>query len=322
MEEENRGSKIKGILTVLLMLVAIGLLMIYWFFPYSNFEDAKIQNTINTNNFTDNSNFTMNESNSLLQFYPNLRYRDKEISYIIDSSCSLEKKDEMLRAMKIIENRSVIDFYSLSENQKGQEEIHIACEDKNVEKGGLFVAGEGGPVKIAKSGKYNVINKGSILLIRESSCAEPLIALHELLHALGFDHSENQKNIMYRVSKCYQEMGDEIPDEINELYATPSRPDLTFESVSAKTHNRYLDFNISVRNRGLASSDSESKINVLINNKSIKEIELDSLEPGEGTKYMSKNTLIKQLNINELKFSIESPVEELNTTNNEITITP
>lgn len=107
---------IKGFLTLMIMIIAIGLLIVYWFFPYNNFEDAKIQNTIDTYNFTENSNFTMNETNGNLQFYPNLRYKEKEISYRIDSSCGLEKKDEMLRAMKIIENRTILDFYSINSN--------------------------------------------------------------------------------------------------------------------------------------------------------------------------------------------------------------
>lgn len=317
--QEKTRSKIKTILTVLLMLVAIGLLIIYWFFPYSNFENARVQNTIQTTNFSKDSNFTINNSNNLLQFYPNLRYEDKKISYRINSSCNLEKKNEMLRAMKIIENRTIVDFYSLNNLQRGQEEIYISCQDKNIEKGELFIAGEGGPVKIVRSGKYNVINKGSVLLIRESNCAGPKIALHELLHALGFAHSENPKNIMYKVSKCYQEMGDEIPRKINELYATPSLPDLAFEKVSYYIHGRYLDFNVSVRNIGLTSPEKNSNIALYVDDKKIKEMNLDSLEPGQGTKYMSKNTLMKQLKINKIEFEIETE-KELNKSNNELVL--
>jgi len=309
---------IKGFLTLMLMIVAVGLLIVYWFFPFSNFEDARVQNTIHTNNFTRDSNFSSNRTETL-QFYPNLRYKDEEISYRIGTQCTIAKKDEMLRAMDIIENRTVIDFYSVGTNRMGEEEIHISCEDKNIEKGGLFVAGEAGPVKIVKSGKYSVINKASVLLIRESNCAGPNIALHELLHALGFDHSENPKNIMYRVSKCYQELGDDIPKTINELYSVESLPDLTFESVSSSTHGRYLDFNVTLRNIGLADSDKESRMIVYVNNESIKEIALESLEPGEGTKYISQNTLIKQLKIEEVKFYIDAG-NELNKSNNEVTL--
>ena len=61
---------------------------------------------------------------------------------------------------------------------------------------GKFIAGEGGPTNITVSGKYNVITHGSILLIRESRCSIPTIAIHELLHVLGFKHSNNLRFII------------------------------------------------------------------------------------------------------------------------------
>jgi len=311
----------KKTLAFLFMVVAIGLLVIYWFFPFSNFEDAKVQNTIQTNNFTGNPNFSYTNESKSLQFYPNLRYKHEDVHYYINSSCPLEKKDEMLRAMNILENKTVLNFYNSEDPEykkyNPNTEILISCQNKNIERAGVFVAGEGGPVEIVKSGMFNVIKRGEVLLIRETRCAGPNIALHELLHALGFDHSDNPKNIMFGTMKCYQEMGNEIPKEIDRIYSYESLPDLTFEEVSSSTHGRYLDFNVSVRNIGLESSKN-STIKVYANNKSVKEISLGSLEPGEGTKYMSKNLLIKQLKLEELKFEIDSPGQELNKTNNEI----
>ena len=88
----------------LFTLIVVFLLGVYWFLPFGEtFEFEFIQK---------NSNFTLSSNvNSSLdfQFYQNMRYPNKEISYRIDN-CPLQKKDDMERAFDILENETILSF--------------------------------------------------------------------------------------------------------------------------------------------------------------------------------------------------------------------
>ncbi|MFC1682554.1 matrixin family metalloprotease, partial [Nanoarchaeota archaeon] len=199
-----------------------------------------------------NNNFSLGGSEQeSMQFYHNMRYSDSRISYRIDG-CSLQKEDDMEGAFEILAGSTLLDFYSVDFD----EEIYISCDDKNRFEGGLFIAGEGGPTNITRAGEFNVILNGKILLVRKSECSKPNIALHELLHSLGFDHSSNKNNIMFNISNCGQVIGQDLLDLINELYVIPSQPDLTFEDVSASIKGKYLDVDVGIRNYGLRDSEN------------------------------------------------------------------
>ena len=228
-------------------VIVINLLLFYWLFPLDTIEFSLKPGERNYN-------FTIN-STGAMQFYENMRYSSSNISYSIKDACTLKKKEDMQRAFDIVANLSVLNFYPVGSN----EEISVTCKDEIEVNERFFVAGEGGPVNITSAGNFNVILKGSVLLLKESECPNPNIAIHELFHALGFDHSLNKNNIMYNVSKCSQEIGDDIMDSINKIYSYPSQPDLSLENATALMHGRYLDTNISIRNTGLADS-GESKI--------------------------------------------------------------
>ena len=154
-------------------------------------------------------------------------------------------------------------------------------------------------------------------LIREPNCPNPNVGIHELLHALGFEHSENPNNIMYPTTKCSQTIGEDIPELINLLYSYPSLPDVAFENVSATMNSRYLDLNIVIRNQGLADS-SEGTIEVYADEDLVKEIEFESLEIGHGRKILINNIFILQKDIDELRFFINADFEELEKDNNEV----
>ena len=294
---------LKTFLSLIFILFAILLLIFYWFVPFETIEFG-----VTSGNY----NFSLNTSETNMQFYQNMRYPNSKISYRI-YDCPLQKKDDMKRAFEMISNKTILDFYSINSN----EEISVTCDSTNKIEEGLFIAGEGGPTNITKGEIFNVILHGKILLIRESKCERPNIALHELLHALGFNHSDNSNNIMYPVSKCKQTIGEDILKLINELYSVQSYPDISFENVSAVMHGRYLDTNISVRNNGLKDSE-KTKIEIYADGKPVKEIELDILRIGYGRMIILSNIWIKKTNVEKLEFFINSSFSELEKNNNKI----
>jgi hypothetical protein len=278
-------------------------LFAYWFLPISSSEFIS--------QFRPSTEIIQEAKVGDLQFYNNMRFGESKISYNI-GSCPIAKRDEMIRAFELLENQTVLRFYPVAAN----EEISVICDSKRKVEGGLFIAGEGGPTNITKSGEFNVISRGSIFLFKESACENPNVALHELLHVLGFNHTSNTNDIMYPISKCNQILMDYEIELIDNLYFIPSYPDVSFEGVSASMRGKYLDLNISVRNNGLSES-SKSVIEIYAEGSLVKEIDLDALEVGHGRVITLKNVWIGQFNTEELRIYIRSNFDELSKENNE-----
>ncbi|HIG94695.1 MAG: hypothetical protein QT05_C0024G0003 [archaeon GW2011_AR13] len=294
-------SKILGFLFIIFTAT---ILIISYFSP---FQEIQFRQKVNHNNFSLNSSILVP-----MQFYENMRFPSNKISYRING-CPLNKKNNMEDAFEIIQNQTILEFYPVKSN----EELSITCEEKNRLSEGLFIAGEGGPTNITQTENFNVILNGQILLIRESTCHYPNIALHELLHALGFDHSQNQNNIMYNITNCDQTIGEDIITLINELYSYPQYTDLAIENVSAYMHGRYLDTTINVRNNGLKESENTT-ILIYANNKIVNEIPIGTLDIGYGLSISMNNTWISVINVKTLDFLINSNSEELQKNNNRI----
>jgi len=289
-------------LKILIFLFTAGLLVSYWFLPLTPLEFGAKYN---------NSNFNPSNESSGMQFYNNMRFPDRRVSYRIER-CPLQKVNEMEQAFEILENLTPLEFYPVEQG----EQIKVMCNSSNKVEGGLFIAGEGGPTNITKSGKFNAILSGKILLIRESKCARPNVALHELLHVLGFNHSTNPRNVMYPIVRCDQTIGKDVVQLLNKLYAIESLPDLGFENISAVIEGRYFSANISLRNIGLAKSE-KANLKIYLDNESFKEIEIPELDIGHGRKIVLKNFYVRKFKVSEIKFTLEHLKEELNKTNNE-----
>lgn len=293
----------KTFYTLIAIIIILLFLFTYWFIPLNNTEF----------NLSSNSNFSLNNSqNNELQFYPNMRFPESSISYKIED-CPLQRTNDMSWAFNIISDNTILNFYPVEYGQ----EIFITCNDTVIFEGGLFTAGEGGPTNITIAGNFNIIESGKIILLKDSTCERPNIALHELLHVLGFVHSKNPKNIMYEISRCDQTIGDDIINFINNIYSIPSEPDLLFDNSYASMHGKYLDINFSVRNDGLKAS-GESVIKILADGQQVDEIKMPPIEVGYGRQVYVSNIWIRQISIQEIKFVIEDNFDELSKTNNEV----
>jgi hypothetical protein len=290
------GKIILGLISVLIIV-----LMLFYLVPFKTTDF-----TANTNN-----NFSRT-GNSEMQFYPNLRFPSSDISYKI-LNCPLKKQNEMEYAFEIMQNLTSLNFHETLSN----EQILITCEEKNKIINGLFIAGEGGPTNITVAGNFNVISFGEIMLIRNSDCPKPNVALHELLHVLGFKHSENPDNIMYNLTQCSQTISNDIINEINNLYSFPSNPDLSFENASASMNGRFLSLELTVFNGGLENSPA-SKVKIYADEKIVKEINLAPLEIGRGILIEAKNIWVSQVSVQEIELAIESDFNEINKENNKI----
>ncbi|MFH1503329.1 MAG: CARDB domain-containing protein [Candidatus Diapherotrites archaeon] len=297
--------EVKAFNGILIAIIVLLLLFVYWFIPLDTTEFNPLSSS--------NSNFSPNASeNNTLQFYQNMRFPSTSISYKIEG-CPLQREDDMEWAFEIMEEKTILDFYPVTYG----ESITVTCEETEKARGRLFIAGEGGPTNITISGDFNVIESGQILLMKNSDCERPNIALHELLHVLGFNHSINQKNIMYEISRCDQTIGSDIIDFINEIYSIPSQPDLLFENASASMHGKYLNINFSIRNSGLEDAQ-ESIVRIIADGKEVEEIQIPEIEIGYGRKVSVTNILIKQINVERIEFVIENNFEEMSKTNNKV----
>ena len=250
--------------------------------------------------------------NNKVQFYSNMRYKDRKISYDISNSCDSSRRNDAIRAFSVISEETVLQFYEAN----SESEIKILCSDiaPRPEEAGHFVAGEGGPSEIINTTNYAVILSGKISLFRKNDCPNPNIAIHEILHALGFDHNDNQKSVMYPLTECDQSIDDYIVEEINKLYKADSLPDLAIESVIANKTGRYLNFEIDIINLGLENSES-SELYIYTEEILVKSFDLELMEIGT-RKTLTVHNLAIPRKAESLSFEIKTTEGESDKNNN------
>jgi hypothetical protein len=249
-------------------------------------------------------------------FSENLRFGHNNITYFIESSCTNNKINSMLNAFDIIGGE--VDKISFSSSIRWEADILIGCSEDYIELSeNLFVAGEGGPSEIIDTGLFNLVRRGKISLYEDPKCDYPVVEVHELLHVLGFNHSEDPTNVMYNISDCEQRITQDAVGTLSLLYSIESLPDLLITNLSAIKNGRYLDFNITIRNQGLADSSNSS----LVVSSSIKEIgrvEFGEISPGAGRKIQIQNMRMFSRSLEEIDFTVDgdNTIHELNKENN------
>ena len=252
-------------------------------------------------------------------FSENLRFNHNDISYYINPNCNSGKENKMKQAFSIITSRTekLIKFYPTEE---AMADILVGCSPDSYEKEeNIFVAGEGGPTKIINS-SFSVIMNGKVLLYNESksTCDEPILELHELLHVFGYDHIGDKTKIMYPYLDCDQELNQDLINHMIEIYSIEPFADLYFESVSAnkeRTLGRwYLNFNVSINNQGIIDSE-DSILKVSSEGELIESFDLKAISLGGG-----KNFYVNSLQIgsqtSDIEFVLETKTFDNNLKNN------
>lgn len=293
------------LLIILFLVIFTGVYFIWLNYPTEtqNFEEFQAETSYNL-------------PNQSSQFHPNMRFPDKKISYSISENCTITKESQARRATTFLEGKTSLEFYQVPKNG----EIKFTCSDISPPAGerNHFVAGEGGPTLILNATRFSVILRGEIALYREETCQSPQVATHELLHALGFNHSGNSESLMYPITKCNQKIDEEIIEEIKRIYSFPSATDLTILEVEANKSGRYLNFNAKFANHGLIKVQS-SKLLIQIQEEKIKEFEVGEIDIG-AKKTLTVSNLKIPKNSEKVKFTLQTDQQEITKENNKITL--
>lgn len=301
----------------LLVLFLIICLIIFWsiFFWYNLIANSK---TESYDSFAIGSSSRPVSFNSM-QFYNNMRFASNKISYDAESACDSKKLADIYEAFSILSNRTLLNFYQTTKDPQ----INFLCSEITFEKlsgeqKSYYVAGEGGPTEaINLSNGYYLIEHGQVSIFGNEKCNKPNLALHEILHVLGFDHSSNPKSIMYPVTNCDETLDDSIVQEINQIYSVSSLSDLVIEKINANKTSSLLSFSINVANYGFIDAVNTT-LDVISNGSTIFEHDLGTITPGTKKIFDIQNFKV-QLKSNSLLFIVSSNNKsELSLDNNKV----
>ena len=322
LEKNESGSVGSILLTVILLFILIGVLIILVYMLYVNIPgEPEYGTVVELDGLIADSPVL-----EVRQFFPNTKFNHNLITYKIDATCSDDKKERMLEAFSIVSQETkLINF----KETLSKPDIDVSCSEEDVHEieEEYFIAGEGGAKEIIQTGRFNVITEGIILLFdaqnsKTAKCDYPNIELHELMHVFGFDHSEDKKSLMNPYLEfCEQTLDKSIIDELKRLYSIENFSDLYFENIKAIKNGRYLDFNLTIKNSGVANAENV-KFSVFDNGELVQTREIDGIPYGAGVSIEVKNFKLINRNSKDVEFVIdyEKIIKEIDEENNNAVI--
>ena len=263
---------------VALQVALVIIIIIFIGAPIVLFYDDYFGEPVKLESYKNSANSDPVIKNTLAkQFYPSMRFRDSKITYTIEKTCSFDKTTSIYSALDTIMDKTIISFQELTSGG----EMQFLCSQvaPQPDEVGHFVAGEGGPTKIINTTNYAVILSEKVSLYRDEKCPQPKIALHEILHGLGFDHINNSRSILYPITDCNQVIDDSIISEIALLYRDKPLPDLIIENATANITGKYINFDVTISNMGLENAKNVT-LNVKNGDSLIKSFNLENIDIG------------------------------------------
>lgn len=272
-----------------------------------------------TTNYVEPEKVAIIDYGAVPVFEENLRFNHNLISYSIDEGCDSERRGDMRSAFNIFSSKvKIVSFYEV----EADGDIMIGCSNEFIELSDrLFAAGEGGPSRIINTSGFKLIEEGKVILYNGRDCDYPIVALHELGHVFGFDHSADPNNIMFNVSDCGQRMSDDMIELMVQLYSIEALADARISNLDAVLHGAYLDFNISVLNEGLVDIDGFD-LDIVADGDVVESLDLGRLEVGFGRTLKVQNMRVGW-GVEEVGFVLDpsDKVRELNEGNNAVILT-
>lgn len=293
------------VLGVLVFLLVVSLLSLYENLPLSS--KARVFVPVNQSEIIEQSSYYKGS-----QFYFNMRFNHLPITYFFDPSCAILSKSNMFDAMNFLDDKANVTF----KENKDNPDIVIGCSERYMDEENQFIAGEGGPTVIVNTSLYYVIEKGNIKLYTAEDCGHN-IELHELLHVLGFDHSQNINSVMYNVSSCQQEVTHDIIDELIRLYSQEPLPDLYIEKINASRVGKYLGFEAGIKNQGLVDATNVS-ITLFSDSKKLYEYDFGDISLSVIKTLYVENIAVGKIDRLIFKIDAEDKVKEINEENNRV----
>lgn len=243
----------------------------------------------------------VNMSHPILFDYPPVFNNSPAV--FIEDSCPSYMREDIRRGMRYWE----IETYYLKfteVNDKKNANIVVKCKidpiNETIEGGYIYTTlGEGGPVEAYTINDFVIIEKSEMLVtFTTKQCSEPIRVMHEIGHALGFDHSKNESSFMYQYEECNQVFTDELRQAVNKIYGEYAFPDLTITQANARWENNFLNISFWIENIGTRASQ-RSKVLVHIDNEVIWK---DDIEPLLAGWY---------IDFSELSIFVETPPEKI-----------
>jgi hypothetical protein len=297
------------ILGAMLIILTLLLIVTTSYLIYENLPGETQELSIERNA---DENLPMQPSKEIQQFFPNIRFNHNNITYHFTEECTEKRREKMLQAFQIIEEKTGIITFA----ESNEPDILVSCSEEEMRKEkNLFVAGEGGPSELINLSLYSVILKGRIYLYKSSSCDYPVVELHELLHVFGFDHVDNPDLIMHPYANCEQRIHSSYINFLVNLYSVEPLPDLYFESAKMTKSGRYLNFEVIINNQGMIDAKNVS-LWVMAEGNKIAEFQLKEIKFGAGKKFWAENLKLPSRGTENIELKIVSVSKEFIEENN------